>query len=132
MANFDLGIDWDQWDFNPDQVDDSIDQFIKSTKAKNTEYKEVSDLKRFYVFLKQRNSEEVREIENIPEAELDEMLCIFYIQARKYMKETGTYDGDLYQPDTHQFEIHCNVYCQKEDVNMTYVYHPCLLDQGKF
>lgn len=80
--------------------DDDISHFISGGKAKMTLTKEKSDYKRFKMFLLEINEGDLGEIEYIPEKKLDELLCRFFMHAKKHNKDTGKYDGDEYQPDT--------------------------------
>ena len=85
-GNFNLGVDL----FVNDELDE-IDQFILGQKAKSTKYKDVSDMNIFVKFCNSIN--ETRSIENIPEKELDNILCHFFMKAL-------TKKGTLYEPDT--------------------------------
>ena len=92
----------DREEFNSfvENIDDTIDQYIKGGKAKSTKYKDNSDYRRFKAFLQEVNPNDTWEIEAIPVKELDEILCLFFMKARKYNKVSTRYDGELYQPDS--------------------------------
>ena len=79
--------------------DDEIDNFIRAGKAKQTSAKDNSDYRRFQIFLKDI-AEPQQEIENIPAKKLDELLCRYFMTAKKFNKKTGKYDGEEYQPDS--------------------------------
>ena len=70
---------------------DDINKFIFGQKAKATIYKETSDLNVFTRFCKGIN--EHRSIQFIPDSDLGNLLCQFFIKA-------VTKKGELYEPDT--------------------------------
>ena len=92
---FDFGVDFSvPEDVNQDNQrisDDDIKKFIFGQKAKATIYKETSDLNVFTRFCKGIN--EHRSIQFIPDSDLDNLLCQFFIKA-------VTKKGELYEPDT--------------------------------
>ena len=80
---------------------DEIQKFLDSGKAEETLSKDKSDYKRFKMFLVETNeNERFLEIEDIPPNRLDVLLCNFFINARKFNKDTKKYNGDHYQPDS--------------------------------
>ena len=95
LPNFDFGIDFGletESSFGFVEIpDDEIDAFILGQKAKTTKYKEVSDLNIFTRFCKTIN--EFRNIECMPERDLDNILCQFFMKAL-------TKKSTLYEPDT--------------------------------
>ena len=94
VANFDFGVDFDvERDVSSYKKisNEEIDNFIINQKAKATKYKDTSDLNTFKKFCTTIN--ETREIELIPDTDLDNILCQFFITAK-------TRKGDLYEPDT--------------------------------
>ena len=67
------------------------DAFILGQKAQATKYKDNSDLNTFTRFC--FSIKETRNIENIPEVQLNNILCQFFINAK-------TKKGTFYEPDT--------------------------------
>ena len=81
------------------ELDDKIENFIKGSKAKETISKEKSDYKRFNQFLIDIE-EPLVPINQLPPNKLDQLLCRFFMEAKKFNKNTRKYDGDEYQPDS--------------------------------
>ena len=90
---FDFGVDFSvPEDVNQDNQcisDDDINKFILGQKANI--YKETSDLNVFTRFCK--GIHEHRSIQFIPDSDLDNLLCQFFIKA-------VTKKGELYEPDS--------------------------------
>ena len=88
--NFSFGVE-----FPEDDVllmpEDEIDRYISGQKAQNTKKKDVTDMNTFVRFC--CTISERRSIEDIPEHELDNILCPFFMKAT-------TQKGKLYDPDT--------------------------------
>ena len=78
--------------------DEDIHDFVVNQKAKATVYKDTSGAKRLQTFLKERNPTEERMFYELPKADLDHLMCEFYILARKAEKP-GQTDFE-YEPDT--------------------------------
>ena len=60
---------------NKDEDEEMINEFLNEQKSRNTEYKTKSNMKTWQRFC--QSIQEKREIQNIPEAELEKMLCKF-------------------------------------------------------
>ncbi|KAK3741660.1 hypothetical protein QZH41_005088 [Actinostola sp. cb2023] len=73
------------------EVDKEIDAFVDENKNPNTRRKTESDLNIWYKWCQSVKDE--RKMEDIPEAELDKLLCYFFIKVKKN-------NGDDYEPDT--------------------------------
>ena len=71
--------------------DKEIDDFISGQKAKTTKYKDTSDTNIFLKFCRTIN--EFRELHEIPECDLDNILCQFFMKVK-------TRNGSLYEPDS--------------------------------
>ena len=88
--NFNLGVGITVDDGGFVEIpDDEIDQFILGDKAKSTKYNDVSDLNVFMRFCE--SIKEPRKIECIPQKDLDNILCQFFMKAL-------TKKGTLYEP----------------------------------
>ena len=88
--NFDFGIEFPEEDGHL-MSENEIDNYISGQKAVNTKKKDATDLNTFTRFCRSIN--ESRNIEGIPENELDNILSQFFIKAK-------TKKGKLYEPDT--------------------------------
>ena len=88
--NFSFGVEFLEDDvlFIPEE---EIDCCIPGQKAQNTKKKDATDINTFVRFC--CTISERRSIEDIPEHELDNMLCQFFMKAT-------TQNGKLYEPDT--------------------------------
>ena len=71
--------------------DEEINTFIIDQKAKSTKYKDTSDYNTFHNFCKSIN--EHRDFAAIPELDLDNIICQFFMKAL-------TRKGNLYEPDS--------------------------------
>ena len=71
---------------------EKIEEFILNQKAKTTITKTKSDMKVFQRFLETVKKGE-KQIEYLPKAELDHLLCKFFINVRKA-------NGDEYEPSS--------------------------------
>ena len=71
--------------------EEEIDKFIKGQKAKQTVYKDRTDMNKLTAFLATHN--ENREIRDIPAKQLNSLLCSFFMTVRRN-------DGKKYEPDT--------------------------------
>ena len=76
---------------NMSKSEEEIDKFIKGQKAKQTVYKDRTDMNKLTAFLATHN--ENREIQDIPAKQLDSLLCSFFMTVRRN-------DGKEYEPDT--------------------------------
>ena len=93
--NFNFGIEFPENDGDEINAlfmsETEIDSYISGQKAKNTRKKDVTDMNTFMRFCE--SIFERRKIEDIPENELDNILCQFFMKAK-------TMKGKLYEPDT--------------------------------
>ena len=69
-----------------DASDLEITEFLNGSKAKQTCYKEKSDVKRLMAFIKESNGE-TRELQDYLPMELDKLMCAFFMTAKKYNKK---------------------------------------------
>ena len=90
-VSFYFGIDFDCETKREFMKDTDIDAFILGQKAEATKYKDNSDLNTFTRFC--FSIKERRNIENIPEVQLNNTLCQIFINAK-------TKKGTFYEPDT--------------------------------
>ncbi|XP_031552308.1 zinc finger MYM-type protein 3-like [Actinia tenebrosa] len=74
---------------NKDEDEEMINKFLNDQKTKNTGYKSKSDMKAWQRFC--QSIGESRKMEDIPESELNTLLCKFFISIRKQ-------DGGEYEP----------------------------------
>ena len=91
LANATAFLEAQNCSSNKDEDEEMINEFLNEQKSRNTEYKTKSNMKTWQRFC--QSIQEKREIQNIPEAELDKMLCKFFISIRKQ-------DGAEYEPGT--------------------------------
>ena len=78
-------------------IDDEINNFLLDNKPKSTIYKDTSACKRLQNFMKELNPNEQRNFFELDKNELDQIMCRFFIQAKKVEKKQF---NELYQPDT--------------------------------
>ena len=78
-----------------------VQTFINQNTATSTIYKNNSAEMRLSSFIKTTiNENDCRKIENIPATELNEIMCKFFMTAKKVNKSSITKLGELYQPDS--------------------------------
>ncbi len=82
-------------------LDEEIHQFVVNQKAKSTTYKDTTCTNRLHSFMKEINPTEGRQFWELNRMELDKIICLFYMRAKKTNQNSIKNGGcDLYQPDT--------------------------------
>lgn len=89
-SNFDFGIE-----FMPSQsltsvstIDDEISDFLVASKSKRTTYQDLAASRRLRFFMKENNAHETRDYLDLSPCELDQLMCQFFMQAKKIEKKT--------------------------------------------
>ena len=83
-----------------EDIDLCISSFLSENTSKSTNYKNRCAEKRFDVFLESLHPGDNRKIDEIPEDELDQIICQFFISAKKVDEKSTSVLGELYQPDS--------------------------------
>ena len=85
--------------------DDDIQSFLNKSVAQSTICKDSSAETRFKIFIQELNPSDKRQIQDIPPHELDDIICKFFMAAKKIDKSSIKTLGELYQPFKHLFTL---------------------------
>ena len=82
-------------------VDDEIHDFVNNSKAKSTVYKDTGGTRRLQVFMaEEMNPSDTRNFWELTKTQLDQVMCLFFMRAKKTDRRAIKENGELYQPDT--------------------------------
>ena len=124
--NFGVNIPIDD-DFNQ-----QISSFLQNNKSKSTVYNTNSAVTRLNKFLKEETKRKYssNSFDQLQDAELDELLCEFFMNAKKNSNKKKISETELYQPDTlsnlrNGWQRHLNDIGRNTDLKQGSMYQKC-------